>query len=211
MTSDRDTASSRPAWYVDRRNFLKTGAFLGGSALLASQLQSAMGTMAAEAQEGAAYPLANPENILYSVCLQCNTGCGIKAKILDGVCVKIDGNPLDPMNLTPHLAYASSPVDLATYDAILCPKGQAGIQSVYDPYRIVKVLKRAGKRGAGEWKTIPFDQAIREIVDGGPLFKDVAGEESRQVAGLKELCGPCAIRSSPRRSPRMPRRSRTRR
>jgi len=187
MTSERDSASGCPAWYVDRRNFLKAGAFLGGSALLASQLHGAMGTMAVEAQEGAAYPLANPENILYSVCLQCNTGCGIKAKILDGVCVKIDGNPLDPMNLTPHLAYTSSPFDLATYDAVLCPKGQAGIQSVYDPYRIVKVLKRAGKRGAGEWKTIPFDQAIREIVEGGPLFTDVAGEESRQVAGLKDL------------------------
>ena len=47
MTSERDTASSCPAWYADRRDFLKAGAFLGGSALVANQLHGAMGTMAA--------------------------------------------------------------------------------------------------------------------------------------------------------------------
>ncbi len=191
MTTERETSNGCQAWYLDRRNFLKTGAFLGGSALLAGQLQSAMDLMGrAEAQTltgGGAYPLAKPENILYSVCLQCNTGCGIKAKVLNGVVVKIDGNPLDPMNLTPHLPYKSSPFDTATYDAILCPKGQAGLQAAYDPYRIVKVLKRAGKRGSNEWMTIPFDQAVREIVEGGELFKNVPGEETRKVAGLKDL------------------------
>ncbi|MBI4635666.1 MAG: molybdopterin-dependent oxidoreductase, partial [Candidatus Rokubacteria bacterium] len=90
-------------------------------------------------------------------------------------------------NLTPHLPYKTSPFDTATYDAILCPKGQAGLQSAYDPYRIVKVLKRAGPRGSNEWMTIPFDQAIREIVEGGELFKQVPGEETRKVAGLREL------------------------
>ncbi|KRT75393.1 MAG: putative molybdopterin oxidoreductase molybdopterin binding subunit [Candidatus Rokubacteria bacterium CSP1-6] len=191
MTTERETSNGCQAWYLDRRNFLKTGAFLGGSALLAGQLQSAMDLMGrAEAQTlagGGAYPLAKPENILYSVCLQCNTGCGIKAKVVNGVVVKIDGNPLDPMNLTPHLPYKSSPFDIATYDAILCPKGQAGLQSAYDPYRIVKVLKRAGKRGSNEWVTIPFDQAVKEIVEGGELFKNVPGEENRKVAGLKEI------------------------
>ncbi|MBI3029515.1 MAG: molybdopterin-dependent oxidoreductase [Candidatus Rokubacteria bacterium] len=191
MTTEHDISNGCRAWYLDRRNFLKTGAFLGGSALLAGQLQSAMDLMGrAEAQTlsgGGAYPLAKPENILYSVCLQCNTGCGIKAKVLNGVVVKIDGNPLDPMNLTPHLPYKSSPFDTATYDAILCPKGQAGLQAAYDPYRIVKVLKRAGTRGSNEWTTIPFDQAVREIVEGGELFKSVPGEETRKVAGLRDL------------------------
>ena len=191
MTTERDAEISCPAWYLDRRNFLKAGAFLGGSAALADQLARTMvGAGAAEAQTLAGagdYPLANPENILYSVCLQCNTGCGIKAKVVNGVCVKTDGNPLDPMNMAPHLPYTSSPFDTATFDAILCPKGQAGIQSVYDPYRIVKVLKRAGKRGSNQWTTIPFDQAVREIVEGGLLFKHVPGEEKRQVAGLRKL------------------------
>ncbi len=189
MTTDHETDGVSRAWYLDRRNFLKTGAFLGGSAVLAGRARQAMEAMVgtAEAQGADAYPLAKPENILYSVCLQCNTGCGIKAKIGNGVVVKIDGNPFDPMNLTPHLPYATTPFDTATYDAILCPKGQAGLQSTYDPYRIVKVLKRAGKRGSNQWTTISFDQAIREIVDGGELFKHVPGEESRKVEGLKDL------------------------
>jgi anaerobic selenocysteine-containing dehydrogenase len=189
MTTEPQTSTACRAWYLDRRDFLKTGAFLGGSAALASQLERVMGlrAAAAEAQGADAYPLAKPENILYSVCLQCNTGCGIKAKIVDGVVVKIDGNPFDPLNLTPHLPYRTSPFDTATYDAILCPKGQAGLQSTYDPYRIVRVLKRAGPRGSNTWTTISFDQAIRELVDGGELFKHVPGEEHRKVEGLRDL------------------------
>jgi tetrathionate reductase subunit A len=130
---------------------------------------------------------SEPENIIYSVCLQCNTGCGIKVKVHEGVAVKVDGNPLAPQTLYPHLPYATPVEMLAKIDGALCPKGQAGLQSVYDPYRIRKVLKRAGKRGENRWVTIPFEQAIEEIVQGGYLFKHVPGEENRYVLGLKDL------------------------
>ena len=72
-------------------------------------------------------------------------------------------------------------------DAAICPKGQAGIQTAYDPYRITKVLKRAGGRGENKWTTVPFDQAINEIVNGGRLFSHVPGEEERVVEGLKDI------------------------
>ncbi len=179
-----------PAACPDRRAFLKASAFLGGSTLLADRMWDVLqGIREAEAAAAgaASYPLAKPENILYSVCLQCNTGCGIKAKVLDGVVVKIDGNPYDPLNFNPHLSYKTPVLETAAVDGILCPKGQAGILAAYDPYRITKVLKRAGKRGENKWVTIPFDQAIREIVDGGLLFKDVPGEQNRRVEGLRDL------------------------
>jgi polyisoprenoid-binding protein YceI len=48
-------------------------------------------------------------------------------------------------------------------------------------------MKRAGKRGENKWQSIPFDQAISEIVNGGVLFGNVPGEENRQVTGLKDL------------------------
>ena len=54
---------------------------------------------AGELTQAEAYELLKAENTLYSVCLNCNTGCGIKVKILDGVAVKIDGNPYNPFNL----------------------------------------------------------------------------------------------------------------
>lgn len=50
-----------------------------------------------------------------------------------------------------------------------------------------KVLKRAGKRGENKWVSIPFEQAIEEIVNGGYLFKHVPGEENRYVPGLKDI------------------------
>lgn len=73
--------------------------------------------------------------------------------------------------------------DVATVEGALCPKGQAGLQTAYDPYRIVSVLKRkpGTKRGEGQWVAIPFDQAIDEIVNGGDLF----GEG--KVEGFKDL------------------------
>ncbi|MBI3015640.1 MAG: molybdopterin-dependent oxidoreductase [Candidatus Tectomicrobia bacterium] len=177
---------------LTRRSILTGGALLGGAALLAShaKLGELAGLVrAAEARElpTGEYDRATPENILYSVCQQCNTQCGIKAKIRGGVLVKVDGNPFSPWNLDPHVPYRTSPFETAAVDARLCPKGQAGIQAAYDPYRIVKVLKRAGKRGENKWMTIPFQQAIAEIVEGGTLFRHVPGEENRKVGGLKEI------------------------
>ncbi|GAB4130941.1 MAG: molybdopterin-dependent oxidoreductase [Thermogutta sp.] len=132
----------------------------------------------------APYEPAQPETVIYSACLQCNTGCGIKCKIQDGFVTKIDGNPYNPWTLLPHLPYATPPSDAAAVDGAICPKGQAGLQTAYDPYRIRRVLKRAGKRGENKWITIPFEQAVKEICEGGTLFRHVPGEENRQVEGL---------------------------
>jgi tetrathionate reductase subunit A len=175
-----------------RRTFLKTAALLGGSAAAASQAPGVLPRLGTAEADGylaphGDYPLAKPENVLYSVCQQCNTQCGIKVKLEDGVIAKIDGNPYSPWNMLPHVPYRTPVTQTATVDGILCPKGHAAVQTTYDPYRLVKVLKRAGKRGDGKWVTIAFDQAIGEIVEGGRLFKDVAGEEAREVEGLRRL------------------------
>jgi anaerobic selenocysteine-containing dehydrogenase len=176
---------------VSRRDFIKTGALIGCSALVASQLDFAHGILArveaGELTPEEAYALMQTENILHTVCLNCNTGCGIKVKILDGVAVKVDGNPYNPFTLHPHLPMADPLERAAKIDSAICPKGQAGHQGAYDPYRIRKVLKRAGKRGEGKWMSVSFAQAVDEIVAGGKLFAHVPGEESREVTGLKAL------------------------
>ena len=176
---------------VTRRDFLKTSALAGCGAIVATHFDFARDLIArveaGELTQAEAYELLKAENTLYSVCLNCNTGCGIKVKILDGVAVKIDGNPYNPFNLHPHLEMKETPANAVMVDAGLCPKGQAGHQGAYDPYRVTKVLKRAGKRGENKWQSIPFNQAIEEIVSGGKLFANVPGEEARQVTGLKEL------------------------
>ncbi len=170
---------------LSRRDFMKAGAITGGTVAFLGGLPGFGRIMKARAQgnEGEyVYPLADPANQIYSVCLQCNTGCGIKVKLLDGVAAKIDGNPFNPMTMYPHIPYETPVSELGTVEGAICPKGQAGLQSVYDPYRLVSVLKRKSgtPRGGGEWETISFDQAIEEVVEGGDLF----GEGS--VPGLRE-------------------------
>ncbi|KAA0258164.1 molybdopterin oxidoreductase [Deferribacter autotrophicus] len=174
---------------VNRRGFLKSSAFLGGSVMLMSQLGCVQKKLDEMSKKGelSKYVLAKPEHVIYSVCLQCHTACNIKCKVYDGVLHKIDGNPYSAQNMYENLPY-NTPVDVAArIDGKICPKGQAGVQTLYDPYRIVKVLKRAGKRGENKWKAIPFEQAVKEIVEGGYLFKDVPGEENRKVEGLKDI------------------------
>lgn len=183
----------------EHRNIKSRRQFLAGGALLGTSLITEAVHAAPSEDRGGAdavlnsprpdqpYDLVQPNNVLYTACLQCNTGCGIKCKLQDGVVTKIDGNPYNPWTLLPHLPYATALDDATPVDGSICPKGQAGLQTAYDPYRIRKVLKRAGKRGENKWISIPFEQAIKEICDGGKLFANVAGEESRQVTGLKEL------------------------
>ncbi|MBI4830891.1 MAG: molybdopterin oxidoreductase, partial [Candidatus Lindowbacteria bacterium] len=180
--------------FLTRKDFLKCSAVLGG-VMLASQMEWAA-NLSKRAEAGLLspqeeYELMRAENILYTACLQCNTGCGIKVKLFrrngDAVALKIDGNPFNPFVSLPHLPYTTSPFKTNTIDRAICPKGQAGLQTAYDPYRLTKVLKRAGKRGEGKWKTISFDNAIDEIVNGGKLFSHVTGEENREVQGLKDI------------------------
>lgn len=172
---------------LSRRDFLKIAGGAGAGAAFLGALPQVQQALAQSSAEGGAYPLADANHQIYSICQQCNTQCGIKVKLVDGVAVKIDGNPFSPWNLIPHLPYETALTETARIDAPLCPKGQAGLQAAYDPYRIVKVLKRAGQRGENKWKTIEFDQAITEIVEGGKLFAEVPGEENREVEGLRSL------------------------
>ena len=166
---------------VSRRDFLRGAGMVGISAAFLG-ITPAYVMAQEEGAESNLGSLNTAENQIYSVCLQCNSVCGIKVKIKEGVALKIDGNPYSPWTLTPHLDYATPFAETATVEGAICPKGQAGLQTVYDPYRIVKVLKRkAGtRRGENQWETVDFDQALKEIVEGGNLF----GEGN--VPGLKE-------------------------
>jgi len=172
-----------------RREFLKLSALAGTTTAFLSGCEKfhIIQNTLEKIGEDNAYPLAEPEQQILSVCQQCNTQCGIKVKLWNGVAVKIEGNPYSPWNLAPHIDYNTPLIESANLDAPICPKGQAGLQTVYDGYRLTQVLKRAGKRGENRWEVIPFEQAIEEIVKGGKLFAHVAGEEDRQVEGLESL------------------------
>ncbi|MEJ5240155.1 MAG: molybdopterin dinucleotide binding domain-containing protein [Anaerolineales bacterium] len=179
------TKESKPT--LSRRDFLKLSGVAGAAVAFLGSLPQAQKVLSKMEVEGENFE-AKPENQLYTVCLQCNTGCGIKVKILEGMAAKIDGNPYSPWTLWPHIPYETPVKDVATLEGALCPKGQAGIQTAYDPYRIVSVLKRkpGTKRGEGKWITIPFEQAIREIVEGGDLFGEGHVDGLRAIRALTD-------------------------
>jgi molybdopterin-containing oxidoreductase family iron-sulfur binding subunit len=66
------------------------------------------------------------EEFIPSTCLLCPAHCGIRGRLVDGKLVKIDGNPLHPVNR-----------------GGLCPKGYAGIQMLYHPGRLTGPVERA--------------------------------------------------------------------
>ncbi|WP_254769122.1 molybdopterin-dependent oxidoreductase [Salinilacihabitans rarus] len=131
-------------------------------------------------------------DVLYTTCGQCNTFCPIKVRLADesgtgeysSLVRKLAGNPYSFLNTQPfsQVPYASDPEAVATGDlegtgdvdtsrwslsgGRMCLKGQAGIQTAFDSYRVRKPMKRVGPRGSGEWKTISWEQAIEEIVEG---------------------------------------------
>ena len=134
---------------------------------------------------------------IYTTCLGCNVRCGIRVRVVNynGVDIieRIEGNPYHPYNravsmekqtlIYDQLPY-TTPIEEATskWFGTLCARGQDGIHYVYDPYRVLKPLKRAGPRGSGKWKVISWSQLIKEVVEGG-----VIEETNERLPGLKEF------------------------
>ena len=80
------------------------------------------------------------------MCQLCSTVCGIVGYVKDGRLIKVEGNPNDP-NSRGHL----------------CARGQAALNHLYHPERLLYPLKRVGARGEGKWKRISWDDALDEI------------------------------------------------
>lgn len=131
---------------INRRDFLKlvgVGGMGAGAGLLLG--------------ESTKNPAANlipylipPEDVIpglaywyASLCAQCNAGCGVIVRVMEGRAKKIEGNPLHPINR-----------------GRLCARGQAGIQTLYNPDRIRTPLKRKGERGEGEFYEITWEEGL---------------------------------------------------
>lgn len=177
---------------LTRRDFLKVSG--GTVALTQIAPANAQEWLAQLGKAGSRADVVGADaKIVRSVCLMCHSGCGIQATIVNGELVKLDGNPYHPNNYD-YVAKGDI-VEEGDLDGglggkdvgTLCAKGQAGIYALYSPARLKHPLKRVGPRGSGKWKTISWDQALTEITEGGLLFKDVSGEESRNVEGFKAI------------------------
>ncbi|MBI4415809.1 MAG: molybdopterin-dependent oxidoreductase [Euryarchaeota archaeon] len=103
---------------LTRRDAIKLGVAAGAAAYATYRL-GGFESLLRPAASGGYSSGALTESRVASVCLQCPAGCGIVVRVVDGRAVKIEGNPTHPINL-----------------GRLCPKGQIGLQILYDPDRI---------------------------------------------------------------------------
>lgn len=94
-------------------------------------------------------------NTFKTTCGICHNGCGIIAHVDRGRVVKIEGDREHPLN-----------------KGTLCPKGAASLKILYHPERLVRPLKREGKRGDGRWSVISWEEALDAIALKLSEFRD---------------------------------------
>jgi len=110
-------------------------------------------------------------------CTLCYHSCGVKVTVEDGKAVKVEGLESHPLNR-----------------GKLCPKGEAMLDTIYDPARLQHPMRRTD----GGWQRLTWDQALSEIaekLDGlktefGPsifgVFSGSIGVENLEMAGLTQ-------------------------
>ncbi len=152
---------------VTRRGFLKAAAMAG--AICAFTPKSLLSQTVTQAVYGNPDVLDTDPSVSFvrSVCLMCHSGCGIQAKVVNGVVEKIDGNPYHPNCFLPEerIPYTTPVEEANLIRGKNCVKSQAAMQTMYDPYRLKNPLKRVGPRGSGQWQEISWKQALDEIAE----------------------------------------------
>lgn len=143
---------------LERREFLK---LLGGAAG-ATALGSCGRFLVPDRLVEAALRGPGIETRVNTICGLCEGGCGLTARLVDGLPVGLKGNPRHPLNR-----------------GGLCPVGQAGLEVLYAPNRLQGPLRR---RTDGGFEPVGWEEALAEIADRiQALF---AGGEGHRVALL---------------------------
>ncbi len=157
---------------INRRKFLRLAAAAAGGAALIDLQSMLFNSLSVQAQSPASR-LGTPTNerIVPGVCRFCGSGCGVLARVVNGNVVKLEGNPMHPVNM-----------------GALCPKGQAAPELLYNPDRIAGPLRRSAARGAGKWESISWDEAVQLVADKLTALRD-AGHPDQAVLMAGEMRG----------------------
>ncbi len=137
---------------VTRRNFLKLGAIAATASVSSGAALTAVKGPLQEGGKDFSVATGKQRAAVFSACWQCVTRCPNIGYVEDGRLVKIEGQP-----------------NSIRSEGVMCAKGQAGVNQIYDPDRILYPMKRVGARGEGKWKRISWDEALSELA--GHLMK----------------------------------------
>ncbi len=134
---------------LNRRGFMKLASASGAVlAAGAADIRPALAGTIKLSQSGRSFsPTTGKERqAIPTACWQCVTRDSMIGYVEDGRVVKLDGHP-----------------ESIRTRGVICAKGQAGINTVYFPDRILYPLRRVGARGEHKWKRISWDEALDEI------------------------------------------------
>ncbi|WP_456381279.1 molybdopterin-dependent oxidoreductase [Hydrogenimonas sp.] len=143
---------------ISRRRFLQGSVALsvvGGVGIGSSELFSS------EHEKGDGVPSSlttktgkGDAEFVPTLCEMCVNKCAAIARVENGVVTKLDPNPMFPKSKN-----------------MLCPRGNAGIQALYDPDRLKYPMIRIGEKGEGKFKRVSWDEAYDAILNGTEKFK----------------------------------------
>jgi anaerobic selenocysteine-containing dehydrogenase len=136
-TSPSQTSRSK----LSRRDFIKFGAAAVAAGAGLGALQPGQDLAAGQAA-------AAEETIVKTTCALCPSGCGLDVRVVNGKAVKVEGNPLHPLN-----------------QGVCCLKGQTSLEVLYSPERIQRPRIQTGARGSGDWKEISWDEALGMVAE----------------------------------------------
>jgi len=130
---------------MSRRDFVRVG---GATAVLMGLSTSLLGQFVSplvSLEEGA------KEQWFYGYCKMCLVpGCGMRIKKKNGVVVSVEGDQDHPVN-----------------KGRLCPRGNANIRNLYNPYRVKAPMKRTNpQKGLDQdpgWVEISWDEALDTV------------------------------------------------
>ncbi|MGD8405757.1 MAG: molybdopterin-dependent oxidoreductase [Anaerolineales bacterium] len=137
-----------------RRDFLKVGTAAVAAGAGISLLRPTGEPLAA--QSG-----SMEETIVKTTCALCPSGCGLDVRVVNGKAVKVEGNPLHPLN-----------------QGVCCLKGQTSLEVLYSPERIQRPRIQNGKRGSGNWKEISWDEALDLVADKLTVLREAGRQHS---------------------------------
>ncbi|NIP35081.1 MAG: hypothetical protein GWN18_09070, partial [Thermoplasmata archaeon] len=149
---------------MDRRTFIRIGAFSAGAMASAYALGKYI-PLLQERQEPVVDPAPPPllagEDYFPTACWVGKGNCGINARRYNGRILKLEGHIMHPRN-----------------SGKLCPKGQAQLLSIYDPYRLKAPLVRTNEKGIpGKFREASWSEAIgmvgtevRKALAKGPQY-----------------------------------------
>jgi thiosulfate reductase/polysulfide reductase chain A len=161
--------SNMPKTDISRRDFLKLGS-AAATALAVGQFIPPPVARAAH-QSGA---LDNDgSGYISTMCEMCVWRCGVRAKVVEGRVVKLEGNPEHPHS-----------------HGRLCARGQSGLMNTYDPDRVLTPLIRVGKRGEGKFRQASWSEALDMVADNMLTIKNSYGAEAMVFSSTHNLSQP---------------------